>query len=62
MLLALNIICIPNQGGIVVSTHTIELTQENLIGSFTNEVTPILSVKSGDSIRFQRWMRAGEQG
>ncbi len=41
MWLALNIICIPNQGGIVVSTHTIELTQDNLIGSFTNEVTPI---------------------
>ena len=36
-----------------MSTHTITLAQENLIGSFTDEVTPILKIKSGDSIRFQ---------
>lgn len=33
--------------------HKIELSQESLIGSFTKEVTPILSVSSGDSIRFE---------
>lgn len=36
-----------------MSTHTITLAQENLIGSFTNDVAPILKIKSGDSIRFQ---------
>ncbi|WP_145412748.1 acetamidase/formamidase family protein [Paenibacillus xylanexedens] len=36
-----------------MSIHTVTLAQESLIGSFTNEVTPILKIKSGDSIRFQ---------
>lgn len=36
-----------------MTIYKIELTQGNLIGSFTDEVTPMLSVKSGDSIRFQ---------
>jgi acetamidase/formamidase len=40
-------------GGMAVSNHIIELTQENLIGSFTNEVKPILNIRSGDSVRFQ---------
>lgn len=35
-----------------MAVHKIELVQENLIGSFTNEVTPIIKVNSGDSIRF----------
>ncbi|WP_405156378.1 acetamidase/formamidase family protein [Paenibacillus sp. FSL K6-0108] len=33
--------------------HKIVLSQESIIGSFTKEVTPILSVSSGDSIRFE---------
>jgi len=36
-----------------MAVHKIELVQENLIGSFTNEVNPIIKVNSGDSIRFE---------
>lgn len=34
-------------------THTIPLVQGNLVGSFTTEVDPVLTVKSGDTIRFE---------
>lgn len=36
-----------------MSIHMITLAQEHLIGSFSNEVAPIINIKSGDSIRFQ---------
>lgn len=36
-----------------MAVHKIELIQENLIGSFTNQVSPIIKVNSGDSIRFE---------
>ncbi|GGH60383.1 acetamidase [Paenibacillus silvae] len=36
-----------------MSIHTIALSQANLVGSFTNEVKPVLNINSGDSIRFQ---------
>jgi len=35
-----------------MAIHHIELTQGSLIGSFTDEVTPILRISSGDTIRF----------
>lgn len=36
-----------------MTVHKIELAQGSLIGSFTTEVTPLLTIESGDSIRFQ---------
>jgi acetamidase/formamidase len=40
-------------GGDQMEIHNILLLQESLTGSFTKEVLPILTVKSGDRIRFQ---------
>ncbi|WP_160327819.1 hypothetical protein [Paenibacillus sp. 32O-W] len=36
-----------------MSVHHIHLTQEALIGSFTKEVPSLLTISSGDTIRFQ---------
>ncbi|GAA0349287.1 acetamidase/formamidase family protein [Bacillus horti] len=36
-----------------MTTHHIELTRESVIGSFTAEIKPILSIESGDTIRFK---------
>ncbi|OAB37848.1 acetamidase [Paenibacillus macquariensis subsp. defensor] len=36
-----------------MTIHQIKLSQENLIGSFSTEVEPILTIDSGDTIRFQ---------
>ncbi|TLS52219.1 acetamidase [Paenibacillus antri] len=36
-----------------MATHRIELSQQSLIGSFTREAPPIISVSSGDTIRFE---------
>ena len=35
-----------------MAVHKIDLTQDALIGSFTREVPPILTIVSGDSVRF----------
>lgn len=36
-----------------MTTHHISLNEEMLVGSFTKEVSPILTVSSGDTIRFE---------
>lgn len=36
-----------------MTIHQISLSQETLIGSFSTEVKPILTIDSGDTIRFQ---------
>jgi acetamidase/formamidase len=36
-----------------MAKHHIQLEQAALIGSFTTEATPIISVVSGDSLRFE---------
>jgi len=36
-----------------MTIHQIDLSQETLIGSFSTEVKPILTIDSGDTIRFQ---------
>ncbi|GIQ65099.1 hypothetical protein PACILC2_36670 [Paenibacillus cisolokensis] len=36
-----------------MSVHHIHLTQVALIGSFTKEVPSLLTISSGDTIRFQ---------
>ncbi|CAH0119956.1 hypothetical protein PAE9249_02465 [Paenibacillus sp. CECT 9249] len=36
-----------------MATHIIRISQESLIGSFTKEAAPVLTVSSGDTIRFE---------
>ena len=36
-----------------MAIHHIKLSQENLIGSFSAEIEPILTIDSGDTLRFQ---------
>lgn len=36
-----------------MAVHKIDLNQESLIGSFTKEVPPLITISSGDSIRFE---------
>ena len=36
-----------------MAVHNIQLVRESLIGSFTKEISPVLTVSSGDTIRFE---------